>query len=172
MNPCALRGTDFQSTSLHPGIKNVTLNGIMPFEPLYSRLPQLAEAETRTLIVVDRPPLPSAEYTFVEMFCNEPGRDCRRVFFTVVSSPAGRQEAVIAYGWESVSFYRKWFKHPLPNEEIEELRGPVLNLFSPQGEHSPAILKLFTEVLLEDPEYIERLKRHYKLFRATVERRR
>lgn len=92
-------------------------------------------------------------------------------FFTVFSSATKQPEAVIAYGWERASFYRKWFKHPASKEDIAELIGPMLNMTSPQGRHAPAILKLFTEVLLRDTDHIERIKRHYKLFRATVGRR-
>ena len=140
----------------------------MPFESLHSRLPSLAEAETRSVTVLDKSHLPPADYGFVEMFCNEPGCDCRRVFFTVFSSLTQKPEAVIAYGWESASFYRKWFKYAVSKDDIAELMGPVLNMASPQGRHAPAILNLFTEVLLGDTDYIDRIKRHYKLFRATV----
>ena len=73
----------------------------MPFELLHSRLPELAERETRTVtVVIDKPSglLPPAEYGFLEMFCNEPGCDCRRVFFTVISSLTQEAEAVTAYG--------------------------------------------------------------------------
>ncbi|MFM8764290.1 MAG: hypothetical protein ACKOEZ_05580 [Spartobacteria bacterium] len=142
----------------------------MPFEPFHSRLPAIAETETRSVIVSDQADLPPAEYGFVEMFCNEPGCDCRRVFFTVFSSRTQKPVAVIAYGWESISFYRKWFKYPIPNMDIAELKGPVLNTMSSQCPYAPAILKLFNEVLLPDTDYIERIKRHYKLFRATVNR--
>lgn len=144
----------------------------MPFESLHSRLPALAEAETRSVIVLPQAAsaLPAADYSFVEMFCNEPRCDCRRVFFTVFSSLTQKPEAVIAYGWESASFYRKWFKFKVSKEDIAELMGPVLNMGSPQGQYAPAILNLFTEVLLCDPGYIERLKRHYRSFRATVDK--
>ena len=143
----------------------------MPFEPLHSRLPALAEAETRSVAVFDKTILPPADYGFVEMFCNEPGCDCRRVFFTVFSSLTQKPEAVIAYGWEKASFYRKWYKYGASKEQIAELMGPVLNMASSQSPHAPAILNLFTVVLLRDTDYIERIKRHYKLFRATVGRR-
>ena len=55
-------------------------------------------------------------------------------------------------------------------QNIAELMGPVLNMSSPQGRHAPAILNLFTEVLLRDTDYIERIKRHYRLFRATLDK--
>ena len=145
----------------------------MPFELLHSRLPELAERETRTVtVVMDNPSglLPPAEYGFLEMFCNEPGCDCRRVFFTVISSLTQETEAVIAYGWESRAFYRKWLKYPSTKEQVDELQGPILNLMSPQSIHAPALLEIFTDLLAPDLDYIARVKRHYQLFRNTLAR--
>ena len=145
----------------------------MPFELFHERFPELAEAETRVITVLDNgvgaETLPPAEYAFLEMFCNEPGCDCRRVFFSVVSSRSQDTEAVIAYGWENAKFYRRWLKHGT-DEDIAMLQGPELNLASPQSRHAEAILQLFVGVLLPQPAYIERVKRHYQLFRATVDR--
>ncbi len=145
----------------------------LPFQPLYERLPELAEAETRVITVLDEAAvtfnLPTADYAFVEMFCNEAGCDCRRVFFTVVSSRTEQAEAVIAYGWESPRFYREWFKQGTA-EDIAMLQGPELNVGSPQSMDADGILNLFTDVLLPQKAYIERVKRHYKEFRATVDR--
>jgi len=144
----------------------------MSFESLHDRLPRLAEAETRTVTVlessVDSKSLPPSDYTFVEMFCNEPGCDCRRVFFSVASSRTQKMEAVIAYGWENRKFYRDWFKHGTA-DDITMLQGPVLNEGSLRTKHSEAILQLFIDNLLPQKAYIERVKRHYKQFRATVD---
>ena len=49
-------------------------------------------------------------------------------------------------------------------------QGPELNLSSPQSRRADAILQLFINSLLPQTDSIERVKRHYKLFRATVER--
>jgi hypothetical protein len=144
----------------------------MPFELLHERLPDLAERETRTAtVLLDNldGQLPPAEYAFHEMFCNEPRCDCRRVFFSVTSSLTEETEAVIAYGWEGRAFYRKWLKHPSTKEEVDELQGPILNPMSPQSIHAPAILELFTDLLLPDVDYMARVIRHYRLFRATVD---
>jgi uncharacterized protein YecA (UPF0149 family) len=54
-------------------------------------------------------------------------------------------------------------------EVINELKGPILNLLSPQSELAPALLKRVKEVVLRDRLYVERLKQHYQLFRKTVE---
>lgn len=76
---------------------------------------------------------------------------------------------MIAYGWESRHFYRNWFKQGT-KEDIAMLQGPELNWGSPQSKHADAILQLFKDSLLPQTDYIERVKGHYKLFRATVER--
>lgn len=57
-------------------------------------------------------------------------------------------------------------------ETIRELKGLSLNLCSPQTELAPAILELFRNVLLPDDAYIERVKRHYEMFREKVDGKR
>ena len=132
----------------------------MPFELLHQRLPDLAELETRTVVVLSDTPeskLPLAEYAFHEMFCNEPRCDCRRVFFSVTSSRTKDTEAVIAYGWETRIFYRNWFKSsPATMQDIANLQGPILNPGSPQSGHAEAILELFATHLLPDANYMAR----------------
>ena len=50
---------------------------------------------------------------------------------------------------------------------IEDLKGPVLNLTSSQSKLAPALLKQI-KVVLQDKDYIERLKRHYHLFKGIM----
>ncbi len=140
----------------------------MPFAPFYEKFPELADNETRVLTVFEDDKLPPDEYGFFESYCDEPDCDCRRVFFNVI---AGRQKkilAVIAYGWESKRFYEQWLGFNDP-QIIRELRGPDLNLLSPQSKYAPALLRMLQTVLLKDPKYIERLKRHYAMFRQAVD---
>jgi hypothetical protein len=143
----------------------------MPYVPFHKYCPQVAERETRTVIVLKdaETGLPPAEYSFLELFCDEPGCDCRRVFFSVISSRTRDLEAVITYGWESTTFYRKWLGHSDPHDVIE-LKGPSLNLGSPQSVIAPALLELFRNVLLPDRAFIDRVKSHYRLFREAVEK--
>ena len=106
----------------------------MPYSLLYTELPALAEKETRTVILQFdiKDSLPADAYTFCEMFCDEPGCDCRRVFFTVISEKRQAVVAVIAYGWETPEFYAKWMGSDDPRD-IAEMIGPVLNLASQQS---------------------------------------
>ena len=142
----------------------------MPYALSYSRCPELAERETRTVTVVDhrRYNLPAAQYAFLEMFCDEPGCDCRRVLFSVLSSLHKDVQAVIAWGWEDKEFYVNWMGENDPIV-IEELKGPALNLASSQSNLAPALLDLFREVLLQDIPYLERVKRHYAMFREKID---
>jgi hypothetical protein len=75
--------------------------------------------------------------------------------------------ATINYGWESREFYQRWAKAPQGDES--EWQGPLLDPLSSQSRYAPALLELF-QSLLQSPEYVQRLKRHYRLFRAAVEK--
>ncbi len=142
----------------------------MPYVFFHNYFPEIAEQETRNITVLYDPKseLPSGKYSFLEMFCDEPGCDCRRVFFCVVSSRSKDVKAVVTYGWEPDSFYVKWMRS---NDAhiIAELKGPSLNLASRQSKHAPAILELVRDVLLKDTAYVERVKRHYGMFRSKIE---
>ena len=142
----------------------------MAFVLFHDRLPEAAERETRTITVLGHSDygLPSGDYSFLEMFCDEAECDCRRVFFYVVSAPHHRLEAVVAWGWETRDFYAKWMRSEDP-VTAAELKGPTLNLGSPQSALAPGILKLTEEVLLRDGAFVERVKQHYVLFRGTID---
>jgi hypothetical protein len=144
----------------------------MPYSFFHSRFPEVAERETRTVTVFDSSEfnLPPADYAFLEMFCDESGCDCRRVFFSVISSRDEEIKAVISWGWEDQVFYTKWMGDNDPNV-IKELMGPVLNIMSPQSDLAPALLKVFQKLLLPDTAYVERVKRHYVMFRKTVDKK-
>ena len=104
------------------------------------------------------------------MYCDEPGCDCRRVFLAVVSSLSKQIEAVIPYGWEDPKFYAQWMGDDDP-DIIKELRGPVLNLASPQSRLAPEILNMVQNIVLTEQAYVDRLKRHCELFRKRVEQK-
>lgn len=112
--------------------------------------------------------MPPGDYGFTEAYCNEPGCDCRRVFFNVIEGETGRVVATIAYGWESAEYYVKWLGMDDP-AVIFSLQGPALNLSSPQSELAQALLAQLP-LLLSDPAYVARIKRHYKMFKEAVNR--
>ncbi len=141
----------------------------MPYVPFYELYPEIADRETRTITMFpgNQSGLPAGEYGFVEMFCDEPDCDCRRVFFSVFSSRRNQVEAVVTYGWSTANFYSKWLGDDNP-KFLAELQGPALNIGSPQSPLAPALLKLAKEVLLQDDAYVERIKRHYRMFREKL----
>ncbi len=140
----------------------------MPYEPFYERFRNLAFLETRSITVQNNPELPDDDYGFLEAYCNDENCDCRRVMFNVVSHKRNSLVAVIAYGWESKAFYTKWFHYDDP-EIIRELQGPILNPGSEQSEFALALLRLVQNTLLKDPAFIERLKRHYRMFKEGID---
>ena len=71
---------------------------------------------------------------------------------------------------ESPAFYAEWLHDDDP-DMLAELRGPVLNVGSPQSELADEILELFRKVLMTDERYIARVKRHYQMFRDKVDGR-
>jgi hypothetical protein len=75
--------------------------------------------------------------------------------------------ATIGYGWESLDFYRKWGG---AGSDPIEIKGPyLLDPLNPQTKFSFALLPLF-QFLIQSPEYVDRLQRHYQIFRESVER--
>jgi len=140
---------------------------LMAYVPFHEKFPAVAEKETRSITIFDNPELPNDTYGLIESYCADPGCDCRRVFLSVLSSRKKKLLAVIAFGWESRKYYAKWLGDNDP-QAINDLKGPVLNSTSPQSKLAPEILELVNRVVLQDRKYIERLKTHYKLFRAEI----
>ena len=80
----------------------------MPYTQFYDKFPDIAEKETRSLIIHDDPELPDDQYIFIELYCDEKSCDCRRVFFNVLSEKTKKILAVITYGWEKRQYYIDW----------------------------------------------------------------
>ncbi|MBI4652052.1 hypothetical protein HY745_12400 [Candidatus Desantisbacteria bacterium] len=140
----------------------------MPYAMFHEYFKEIAKNETRSFTVFDNSKLPVGNYGLLEMYCDEPGCDCRRVFLSVISSVTQQVEAVICFGWESREFYVKWARDDDPHI-INELKGPALNLCSPQSNIAPAILDIVKNNVLCDQSYIKRLQTHYKIFRERIE---
>jgi len=139
----------------------------MPYVSFHEKFPEIAATETRTIIAINDPELPAGSYGLIEAYCDEVGCDCRRVFFNVFSEERKEIVAVIAYGWEKRKFYADWFGDNDPRI-IAELQGPILNLTSHQSELAPILLDKIKYVL-KDRNYVERLKRHYRMFKDLIE---
>lgn len=133
----------------------------MMMEPFYERFPDIAEKETRCLIVMNEESgLPKGEYFLIESYCNRANCDCRRVFINISSKDMIL--ATIGYGWESIEFYEQWMGG---KELVKDVKGPILELTGQQTAYSKTLLELFEKVMLTDALFIERLKRHYTMFK-------
>ncbi|MEA3487779.1 MAG: hypothetical protein U9R10_00815 [Euryarchaeota archaeon] len=141
----------------------------MAYTPFYEKFPEIAKKETRSIIAIGDLELPAGNYALIEAYCDEVGCDCRRVFFNVYSEKRNEIVAVIAYGWENSKFYADWFGDDDPMI-IKELKGPILNVASHQSELAPILLNKVRKYVLRDRHYIERIKRHYRMFKDVIEK--
>lgn len=145
---------------------------IMSYEPFFERFRELALRETRSFTITGHDSrLPADEYALLEAYCNDRNCDCRRVFFNVASKKRQEIVAVVTFGWEDESYYRKWCggkDDELTRLIVDEMLGLGLNSASPQSDIAPALLAPIREVL-QDPDYVARLKRHYQMFKEKVD---
>jgi len=138
----------------------------MPYIPFYNLCRETAEKETRVITMFQKDNefnLPVGNYGFVELFCDE--CDCRRVFLQVFLNT--RKVATIAYGWETLSFYKKEFPG-FKDKEIKELKGPALDSFQYQSDIADRVLSMFNQLLFSDKDYLARIERHYREFKKAL----
>ena len=139
----------------------------MAMTPFFTRFRDLAFQEMRVAIVQGRSDIPDGEYGFLELYCDEPDCDCRRVIINVVSKAAGPKIwATINYGWETPEYYATWTRD---KEAAKYMSGAELDPLNPQTRYSGALLRLF-EHIAQDQAYVDRLKRHYRMFKAEIKR--
>jgi len=115
--------------------------------------------------------LPADEYGLIEAYCDDENCDCRRVFFNIASRKRKEIIAVVTYGWETESYDRKWFgggDTATSRMAVKEMTGLGLNSASQQSKFAPAALELVRD-LLQDTNYVARIKRHYKMFKESVD---
>ena len=128
----------------------------------FERFGDLAFDETRVVTVLSGNPVPADEYGFIEYYCTDVDCDCRRVIIKVFGQGSGDKVwATISYGWEDPGFYRKWSPG---TDNAAEWTGPTLDPLNPQSEHARVFLTFF-EPMVKDTFYVDRLQRHYKMFK-------
>jgi hypothetical protein len=114
----------------------------------------VAERESRAMQTTDPRGRP-ATFLFRELYCADPGCDCRRVLLHVHWVEERCVAASINYAFD-------------PSRRRDE---PQISLdpLNPQSEHAEALLELFTQVIRKDREYRERLIRHYTAWKQVVD---
>ena len=132
----------------------------------FTKFAELAVNETRTISVRGRDDLPDGEYGFIESYCDEASCDCRRVIISVLSATSGSKIwATINYGWENLEYYEQWLQTA---DDAWDCKGPSLDPLNPQTPYAGVLLGMFKYVLT-DQAYVERLKRHYTMFKAAIQ---
>lgn len=140
----------------------------MALTAFFTRFKDLAFKEMRACTVPPGRAIPADEYGFLEFYCDDAGCDCRRVMIKVLGQRSGQQAwATISYGWEKPEFYRGWAGSDLM--DVDELCRPTLDPLNPQSPHAEFFLSLFEE-MIKDKTYVERLQRHYAMFRKPTKR--
>ncbi len=138
----------------------------------YHVLGDLALQETQTITIFrPRGNLPPGTYALYEFFCADRKCDCRRVLLRVCSQDApGEVLATINFGWESVEFYTRWMHGD--RESGEQIAGGCLDLPHLQSPYCDALFDIVQETALQDAAYVQRLARHYKMFKKAISRKR
>ena len=125
--------------------------------------------------------LPPGTYIFEEEYCNTPFCDCRQACFRVKADWTPRVLAYMEYGWESPEFYKKmledadWdFDDPEDvacyEKEAADMAGVSFNIFyCRKTRYAEPLKSLFETRLLPEDGFVERLKRHYQMFRDFVD---
>lgn len=125
----------------------------MPMQYFGDAFPELAQAECRVLHVLDGDEhLPADGYVLVEMYCNERDCDCRRVSFNVISEATEEQVCIISFGFD-----RK-----------DSLAGPFIDPLYPRKAFAGELLEMIDQLVLSDPKYLARLRRHYRMFKDEI----
>ena len=124
--------------------------------PFVKKFPKQGEKETRVVTVLSQEAggPPPDQYGFVELFCEEKECDCRRVMISVLASRTNKIVATINMGFDS--------------DDVDA--GPFLDPLNPQSEYSRYFIEIFTDIINDDPAYLDRLQRHYVMFKEKMDR--
>jgi hypothetical protein len=140
----------------------------MAFVPLGDMYPEIAPQETRVFhILREDDVVPKGEYGYVELFCDEKNCNCRRTIIRVLNEE-GKSMALIGFGWGTKAQYRKWMGAEISNQDYKDLRGPCHHDGIKASEYADFFLTYFKNEMMKDKNYIERIKRHYRMVRKYV----
>ncbi len=125
----------------------------MELRPFQERFPQLGSVECRFVVLPDGgESIPAGSYAFIEYYCTDSTCDCRRVMLLVTDRKTGKQLASISFGFD----------------RDDPLRGPFLDPMNRQCPIADEFLDLAKRLVLRDRSYVDRLERHYRMFKAAL----
>lgn len=138
--------------------------------PFHVVCPEPGLRETRSLhVLAPGGPLPVGEYAFLELYCEDPACDCRRVLLRVMSrGEPSTPVATINFGWENAGFYADWMHGD--EEAGLDITNARLDPINPQSEYADYFLDYFQSEMMTNRDYVARLRRHYELFKAALEK--
>jgi hypothetical protein len=121
--------------------------------PYAVRCPDDAEKDILVLTITEHDKIPPGSYMFVDCYCDEADCDCRRVILHVVDAVGEKLLAGINYAFE---------RPRAPHDDEPQLFLDPLNV---QTELAPAFLKLFEDLISEEPAKRDRFVRRYGEFK-------
>lgn len=119
--------------------------------------PNLAKDEVRVIHAFDDPVMPKGTFLLVESYCEEPRCDCRRTLLSVYWAEREKPVATINYAFEP------------PKPPYEDEGQVFLDPLNPQSQYSSRFLAFFEDMVAKDPEYRQRLIRHYEMWKRVVD---
>ena len=149
-------------------------NDNMDYKPFHEFYPEIAEKETRA-IIINKPTknsplsLPPGEYLFLESYCTALD-NCKRVFLNVIyegddESLHAKILATIGYGWEKIEYYEKDWKSMIEDGLVTaaQMKGPTLEVGQYQSKYATTLLKIAKKYLIADDKYLDKLAKHSKM---------
>jgi hypothetical protein len=96
--------------------------------------------------------IPKGTYTYYEYYCSDPGCDCRRVTLLVLDQKM-KEKAAISLGFDQ--------RGPMDGPYLDPSHGNVT--------YASALLEFFTNALNSEPQWLDRMYRHYRAVRTHVD---
>jgi hypothetical protein len=128
-----------------------------------SLFPEVGNKETRRVGiepeegVEPKKDVPPDWYFFEELYCDEPGCDCRRVIVNVIASSTRQHLATINHAFEP------------PGRDALVTEQTFLDPLNTQSRFAVDLMDLFLHVIRWDEAYRQRLIRHYQLFKGAID---
>jgi hypothetical protein len=123
---------------------------LVPF-PLAFPPAQQSLAHLRGILLQDEPGIPNDTYQLLEFYCPNPDCDCREAFLHILA----------VHQNDTVAKIRVFFPSLLRI-------APALDPTFPNATFAPALLRLVSDTIQNDPFYFQQLQDHYQLVKTVA----
>lgn len=123
--------------------------------------------QVRSVQIERSPQLPDGEYSFIDMYCSDPGCDCRKTMIQVLHN--GKHVSTINYGWEPAEFYEKWMESSKEDTPFPSMAGASIDITSPNRVNEEGVIGLFYALL--NDTWIAKFKNHYRAVKMAVSKK-